>query len=115
MLNSTETDELLALDKAITGEIDNQDAALREELERLHWRNVMDSTDGAHVLRAILAETHLFRTTYVRGDAQETAFQEGKRAVGLWLLAKLGRADKDLAKVLVTVSDQQETNNVRTE
>lgn len=109
MRDTTDLEELLSLDEQIRGEGQRETKNDKtEEVRRLRWKNVMGSSDGAFVLREILSQAHLFRTTYVRGDASETAFQEGRRSAGLWLLAKLGDADKDLARELLNAVDSKE-------
>lgn len=57
------------------------------------WKKVMSGDAGAYVLRKILAETKLYWPSYVRGDMNETIFREGKRNLGLWLLAKMNVVD----------------------
>ena len=68
----------------------------RAEL-RLAFVHMMESPDGALVLRRILEKTHIFGSTYVKGDTTEMAWREGVRNVGLWLLAQMSDADSDLA------------------
>lgn len=79
-----------------------------EEWDRECWLRVMDTPEGAHVLRSILAETYPYRTTYTRGDAMETAYREGKRAVGLWLMAKMGEVDSALGVSIVHSNELKE-------
>lgn len=59
------------------------------------WQRVLHDDAGAQVIRAILAEARIFWPSYVRGDAYETAFREGRRNLGLWLLAKIGEIDPE--------------------
>lgn len=71
----------------------SQQVVAEQMREHNIWRDVMDSAEGAHVLREILEESGIFRTSYARGDQFETAFREGRRNLGLWLLNKMGEAD----------------------
>lgn len=68
----------------------------RAEL-RLAFVRLMESPEGALVLRKILEATHLYALSYVKGDAMETARREGERNVGLRVLAMMGDADSGLA------------------
>lgn len=73
------------------------DADRRRAELRLAFVHTMESPDGALVLRTILEKTHIYRSTYVKGDANDMAWREGVRNVGLWLLAQMSDADADLA------------------
>lgn len=79
-----------------------------ERAEEEAWLRVMDTRDGAIVLRSILRETKPYCTTYTRGDAAETAYREGKRAVGLWLMSKMGEVDAALAVNIVHFQEFKE-------
>lgn len=57
---------------------------------------VMQTPEGERLLRRILAFTRLFAVSYCRGDSHETAYREGRRQVGLWLLSAMGEADQAL-------------------
>ena len=74
-----------------------QEAEQARAAEQLAWLTVMQSEAGRRVLRRILRETHLYRVSFVSGDPAATAFREGQRNVGLWLLAKLTKASDSLA------------------
>lgn len=72
----------------------SQQVVAEEMREHNMWRDVMNDASGARILRMILEESGIYRTTYVRGDQFDTAFREGQRNVGLWLLNKMGQADQ---------------------
>ena len=75
-------------------EVKSQQVVAEDMREHNMWREVMNDENGARVLRKILEKTGIYRTTYVRGDQYETAFREGGRNVGLWLLSKMSEADQ---------------------
>lgn len=72
----------------------SQQVVAEEMREHNMWREVMNDENGAKILRLILEESGIYRTTYVRGDQFDTAFREGQRNLGLWLLNKMGQADQ---------------------
>lgn len=45
---------------------------------------VLKATEGRRFVRRLLAECGIYRASFT-GDAQTTAFNEGRRHVGLWL------------------------------
>lgn len=61
-----------------------------EHDRRRDFRRVfLASAAGKRVLHEIFASTHLFATTFVPGDAFATHWREGRRDVGLRILAML--------------------------
>lgn len=74
--------------------VKSQQVVAEEMREHNMWREVMNDENGAHVLRQILEESGIYRSSYVRGDQSETAFREGRRNLGLWLLNKMSEADQ---------------------
>lgn len=61
-----------------------------EQDRRRDFRRVfLASAAGKRVLHEIFASTHLFATTFVPGDAFATHWREGRRDVGLRILAIL--------------------------
>lgn len=68
----------------------------QKALENVDLVRVMQTPEGERVLRRILAFSRLFKVSYVRGDSHETAYCEGRRQVGLWLLSIMGEADAAL-------------------
>lgn len=70
--------------------------ALRAEAERKERddvRSFMRSPAGRRFVWRQLVECHVFATTYV-ANSDETQFNEGRRAHGLWLLSVTEGADK---------------------
>lgn len=93
MENVQDVDFLDAFEK----EIEAKDASdLQKAQEKSDLISVMDTPEGERVLRRILAETKPFGLSYTRGDTHETAYREGMRRVGLWLLAQMGDANAEL-------------------
>jgi hypothetical protein len=64
-------------------------AALRDRERREIISQIMVSRAGRSWLWDRLSETSIFSSTHVAGDALASAFQEGRRSVGLSLLADL--------------------------
>lgn len=59
---------------------------LANEINDLQW--LMGSKRGRRVVRRLLAKTGLYRTSF-NNSGSVTAFNEGQRNVGLWLMALL--------------------------
>lgn len=87
-----------AFEREVIGETPDESARLREISDLCF---VMRSREGERVLRRILGATRLYGLSYTRGDSHETAFREGMRRVGLWLLSEMGEADAGLCAEIV--------------
>lgn len=74
----------------------SNDNSSKNAVENLDMVRVMQTPEGERLLRRILAFTRLFTVSYFPGDSHETAYREGRRQVGLWLLSAMGEADQAL-------------------
>lgn len=63
-------------------------AQLAERARQDVLRNIMSTIEGREWMWNILSEAHIFRSTF-NGDALQSAFNEGQRAVGLAILADI--------------------------
>ena len=61
---------------------------IRFEEKQKKYRDVFGTKDGREVLDDILDECHVFHTTFT--GSSKTYFLEGKRALGLFLMAMVG-------------------------
>lgn len=59
-------------------------------------RELFASPDGRVVLVELLGITGVLATSHVRGDSHDTAFNEGRRSVGLELMARLRWTEAEL-------------------
>lgn len=50
------------------------------------FKATFGTEQGRRVLALILARCHLWGSTFYHGDTHDTAFAEGEREVGLWLM-----------------------------
>lgn len=55
-------------------------------------RTVIEAPEGRRVLRRMLEQSNVLSPSYAAGDALGTAYNEGLRAVGLWLKAEMEKA-----------------------
>lgn len=55
-------------------------------------RTVIEAPEGRRFLRRVLEQSNILSPSYAAGDALGTAYNEGLRAVGLWLKAEMDRA-----------------------
>ena len=61
------------------------------------YRQVFSGDAGSRVLRDIRSQCHVDTTSMVAGDAYATAFNEGKRAVWIWIKRSLQLAHSEQA------------------
>ena len=55
-------------------------------------RTVIEAPEGRRVLRRILEQSNILSPSYAAGDALGTAYNEGLRAVGLWLKVEMDKS-----------------------
>jgi|GEM_PF-2729233 hypothetical protein len=63
------------------------------------YQTVFDSPEGSRVLRDLLTAGGLLSTSVVEGDAQLTAYNEGKRALALHILHRLRWSEGELMQL----------------
>lgn len=80
--------------------IRNEDLKRAEEQMKLDLEYVMADARGRRVMRAIVASTGVFRSSYTGNS--ETFYREGRREVGLWLLNLITRAAPDYVYEVLT-------------
>ena len=70
--------------------------------KQLHeaFRRVFDTPDGKIVLRQIMKDGFVFRTTFVKGDPHETALNEGSRRLALSIVRFFERDHKGFIEQL---------------
>lgn len=56
--------------------------------EKIETRLMLNTYEGRHLLWRIMEQCGIYRTSFT-GDAGETAFREGQRSVGLWILTEI--------------------------
>jgi hypothetical protein len=64
------------------------------------WAQVAGTREGRRVLWDILEQTGIYRVSFT-GEAEQTAFNEGVRSVGLRLMARLGDAAPEHLKTIL--------------
>lgn len=57
--------------------------------QRDDLRELVALPAGQRFLRRVLEEAAIYRISFVSGDPYATAFNEGRRNLGLWLVAQL--------------------------
>ena len=65
----------------------------------------LQSPETRRVLAGILRQSSLLRGSYASGDAYATAYNEGLRAVGIYLKAEMDKADPGAFARLLTADD----------
>lgn len=70
------------------------------------FKNVFRSEEGQRVLYNILKRGNILSVSHNPGLPQETAFQEGRRDMALYILSKIKTDEKQLIEIL----DKGETN-----
>jgi len=63
-------------------------ALLREQiLADTAFSTVANTPEGRRFLRRVLAECGIYQSSFAKGEGDVTAYREGKRSIGLWLLS----------------------------
>lgn len=57
--------------------------------EQIDLALLMDEPHGRRIAYRFLEEAGVFRMSYTQGDPHATAFKEGQRNIGNWLLSQL--------------------------
>jgi hypothetical protein len=76
-------------------------AKRREQRRVAEFRNLMSELAGRRFVWAILSRAGVFRISHQAGDPFQTAFREGERNVGNWLLADINAICPDLYAAMV--------------
>ena len=63
--------------------------------------SVLGKAEGRRLVRRILEQSNAFGASYAKADALATAYNEGLRAVGLWLMHEINRADPEALGALL--------------
>ena len=72
--------------KQVSKKKSRRQAKRDQELDDL--RNILDMSGGRNFIWRLLTECGVYRTSYT-GEALETAYNEGKRQMGLWALEEI--------------------------
>ena len=72
----------------MTDEQQNQEQEQQEKVKQLiqDYKVTFQSEPGQRVMQDLQNRCHLFTTTNVKGDAHESAFNEGQRSALLFIL-----------------------------
>lgn len=68
----------------------------RAERDRADLQNVVSSEQGRRFVWKLLCESAVFQQSFVQGAADLTAFNEGRRRIGLGLMLDLAAIDPTL-------------------
>jgi hypothetical protein len=82
------------------------DAAQQAQAVRVAYRAVFASPMGQEVLADLLRRTGVARATFVAGDPGVSAFNEGQRRVGLYVL-EMVNSDPDAAARMLQRGDTE--------
>ena len=84
-------------------------AKIRREDQLSAMRDIIESKGGAEFLWRLLSRCRLYETSFT-GNSQ-TFFNEGKREIGLWVLAEIMAADPNAYARLMTKHQEEITTN----
>ena len=74
---------------------------IRDKLERKRrFQDVFSTTNGRYVLMHVLRAGHVFESTFIRGDVNETLLREGERRMALSILKQVAKDDDDALKMM---------------
>ncbi len=83
------------------------DAAAEASALRVAYRQVFGSPSGQEVLADLLRNTGVSRVSFVPGDPGLSAFHEGQRRVGLYLVEMIN-SDPDAAAAMLRAGDTED-------
>jgi hypothetical protein len=72
-----------------------READFRELTDDGVLKNLMSTNAGRDWVWRMLSACHVFATSWVRGEADSTAYNEGQRSIGLQLMLAITRADPE--------------------
>ncbi|GAB7024706.1 Bbp19 family protein [Salidesulfovibrio brasiliensis] len=82
---------------------------MRDRIFRRHlYRRVFGAGEGREVLKDILLTTRMDLPTYVPGDPTATAYNEGRRAVGLEIFRVLHQDPTEFKETMITGGSDNE-------
>lgn len=82
------------------GAEDEREHQSMAEQEKADFLELMGCAWGRRFADRLLEQTHVFTTSFT-GEPQSTAFKEGERNIGLWLIAQINdHAPESLALLL---------------
>lgn len=84
-------------------------AKIERENQLSAMRDIIESKGGAEFLWRLLSRCRLYETSFT-GNSQ-TFFNEGKREIGLWVLAEIMAADPNAYARLMTKHQEEITTN----
>jgi len=82
---------------------------INRQIDEANFKAVAVTETGRKFMRDLLAQCGVYRTTFT-GDAQTTAFNEGARSIGLWLLDKFNDCPDLYLKLLTEKHDPNNRN-----
>jgi hypothetical protein len=74
------------------------------------YKAVFNSPDGERVLADLLNFCGQYKCSHNPGDANSTAFNEGKRRVSLRILKFIDMEEKEIQKILKATESPESTN-----
>lgn len=79
-------------------DIESKRLAQQRDLRISYFRCLEETEDGKKVLNDLLSYCGLQDLSYVRGETEQTIFNEGKRSVGIYLLNMLDPSALEASK-----------------
>lgn len=73
----------------------------RELLARMDFKAVAATAEGRRFLQRLLDVCGVDMCSFIQGDAQGTAFMEGKRSIGLWVQALFSDVPECYARLVL--------------
>lgn len=75
-----------------------------DERLKLAYQAVMQDENGILVLRDLIKKTHVLKSSFT-ADSKVTAFKEGERNIGLYVIANMSKADKELCDKVFMITE----------
>jgi hypothetical protein len=65
----------------------------------MNYKKVFSTEEGKAVFNDLALTCGMFKISHVPGDSYSTAYNEGQRSVGVYIVGRLGMDHKDVERV----------------
>lgn len=93
-------------DLNLTEALSEIDASERQQ-DVIDFGRVLEKYEGRKFLWTMLSQAGVYGTTFRGESTHATAFEEGKRAMGLWLLEEIFTADANAYTLMRSEADRR--------
>lgn len=86
---------------------DRESKRLREQQQdELDFKKLSETAEGRRFIRRLMDECGVYRISYAPEDHSLTAYREGRRSIGLWLLSLFEELPDTYIKLLTEITHE---------